>query len=89
MEYTKGTWYTLNPAEGMVAHEETGNTIARCIWALNDEEYQNNCRLIAAAPELLEALKDIQALLWGAPIRPEINKAFYIAEDAIEKAEGK
>ena len=54
------------------------------------EEHEANARLIAAAPDLLEALKRIEIIGRGA--RPNISKgtiAGDIARAAIAKAEGK
>lgn len=48
-----------------------------------------NARLIAAAPELLEACKTTEALLWGVPSFSDINKILVIIRKAITKAEGR
>lgn len=55
-------------------------------WALRKKENEANARLIAAAPELLEALQEIAdcgAEAWGED-RPCVR----IARDAIAKATG-
>jgi len=56
MAHTKGPW---EAQDGCVIHMLTGNKIAICVWAKDTEEWKGNARLIAAAPEMLDALKEI------------------------------
>lgn len=46
-----------NAKESEVYEIETGNTVARCDIGGKDEKTEANSKLIAAAPELLEALE--------------------------------
>lgn len=93
MKHTKGPWYTkgksINIADQhIVYNEETGRDIAICYGVGSPGEAEANAHLIAAAPELLKALKDVVEFVddhgdWtGYP-------AFKQAYDAINKAEGK
>ena len=63
MTHTPGPW-KINPRASMVVESESGRTIASCgAYTSNTEntepENQANARLIAAAPELLEALEAV------------------------------
>lgn len=58
-------------------HLSHGNGISR-------SEAKANAKLIAAAPELLEALKTCEEVLWMHT--PEINKSGFNPNDAINKA---
>jgi hypothetical protein len=59
---------------------------AICFVTLQSEEVQANTRLIAAAPELLEALKSYIATM--SPNSVEADEKWLIAKAAIAKAEG-
>lgn len=95
---TPGPW--TNEAGMIVAPD--GEVVCQ-LWSKREEDYENaeaNGRLIAAAPDLLEALKamdDLIEKLWGAvpwgktfnlPVA-ELNAAPLQAKRAIAKAEGK
>jgi hypothetical protein len=55
MKYTSGTWYAR---EGQIYPEETGKTLVLIpYFDETNEEQKANAQLIAAAPELFEALK--------------------------------
>lgn len=58
MKHTSGPW-KLIPNDGLIL-VSTSNRPAAVIYAVNskDEEYVANANLIAAAPELLEALEE-------------------------------
>jgi hypothetical protein len=54
--HTPGEWHTH---DGQIYPLETGVTLALIpYWDEENEEHQANARLIAAAPDLLEALKE-------------------------------
>lgn len=74
-----------NPSGGLGKHVATVNRYLREGW-IHDERLvaEPNARLIAAAPELLEALRSIAGLTGP----DAIIHARDIAADAIAKAEG-
>lgn len=58
---------------------------------IQEGEHMYNAKLMAAAPDMLEALKNVLTLAvlkWGN-LDPEANTAFDHARAAIAKAEGK
>lgn len=73
--HTKGQWHVNTGKDGAVIHSDV--TIANI--PLDAAAWQANARLIAAAPDLLEAL---EAILAGEPF--SIKKA----QAAINKAKG-
>lgn len=98
--YTKGEWVTGKTKfwEQCIYHKESGYLVAKAINRKreaeaineNDEETLSNARIIAAAPDLLEALKFI---LNDCPIQGEdavlsVN-GYNKACNAIAKAEGR
>lgn len=93
-EHTKGTWIVDSAIPYLVNREEDNRRIAYI--APNDQ--QANAHLIAAAPDLLEALIEVAAsLAWNAhgecraindgPIMPSAM-AIEVARAAIAKAKG-
>jgi hypothetical protein len=76
-------WYSVGPAKVEVSYNLT---------ALQDDEWKANARLIAAAPELLEALQECVELLEF--LSPEVrggyspDGAYAKANSAIAKALG-
>ena len=94
MEHTKGTWKATrwNIGDGWRVHvlhtadNDTHDAICDLETWQTDKETVANARLIAAAPELLEALKTII----GGENRYEINYTDYMtAVSAIARAEGR
>ena len=64
MKHTPGPWFVLKPERGLCAihaRMEEGNTIREVTVASKVDMF--DARLIAAAPELLEALKALVAYM--------------------------
>ena len=91
-QHTPGTWYTSDKGpsgphyQGQVAVEETGRTIA----ITYDDEGGHNARLIAAAPEMLDALKTagqvLDSMLNGQGLEADnMDKALMAINHAIAK----
>ena len=90
-EHTPGPW-TVHSCE-MHPHHEITAECGRRIATQNDHhdgQDKANARLIAAAPELLTALRAVLACpaMCDDAAHPETVKAKEIAMDAITKAEG-
>jgi hypothetical protein len=92
-KYTKGPWHIgAGNGEGSVFADtgrtrlEQGGTTLYSICSVtlgwNDAEDAANARLIAAAPELLEAIKDAIEIIEGTGLDASIQRA------AIAKATG-
>lgn len=98
MKHTKGEW---NAKGSIVYSLESGKDVARCDIGGRDEETEANARLIASAPELLEALKVAhervvameEAMKEGSPWAAEdqylTDEACKKVRLAIAKAEGR
>jgi hypothetical protein len=88
MSYTKGPW-SLTEFRGCFAYVSSvyHGDLARVVWRMEDDEHTPECeanaRLIAAAPDLLEALKNV---IRGVP---DTWDGVIKARAAINKAEGK
>ena len=85
-KHTPGPWKTSHGRRGAASqvHSALGSVICGIIYATSKEggDMKANARLIAAAPDLLEALDKIE--------RETIDKKIQeIARKAIQKAEGK
>ena len=84
--HTPGPWY-LNPRGWVV--QSTGDIVTRLECSYNKEA---DARLIAAAPELLEALEELERLtVWVGgqnPVHDAIETAKRNARAAIAKARG-
>ena len=100
VKHTPGPWFT-DGIDGLSIHQRTGERTYRFI-ALTDSEHDTgrtddaaraedmaNARLIAAAPELLEAARDAYALLEANGWRSPQVKLHGILRAAIAKAEGR
>src|SRR5271165_5079056 len=89
-EHTPGPWrwWRVLAVEGVAG----GIVIADCGPSRSgycDSETEANARLIAAAPDMLEALKEFVAYSECHCAEPECPPCAYcMAEQAIEKAEG-
>ena len=74
-EYTPGPWITEHVGDCVeVVNEETLFTIARC-GIKNGARSEANARLIAAAPELLEALEDVLSSEPGPSLNDRVRAA--------------
>lgn len=57
-KHSKGPWVCVKEKSGMYGIEQPGGYyIAETIDGMEDSEHEANAHLIAAAPELLEALR--------------------------------
>ena len=70
--------------------ESGGPSLEQCVaWIIPSRfggtQHEANANLIAAAPDLLEALK---AVIEYLPLKPHVNSAYNRAQVAIAKAEG-
>lgn len=84
-EHTKGPW-TVHPIKSWVT-DPTGEAVCGMLWptySRTEEETLANARLIAAAPEMLEALKNIENDDERIP-----SSAWNLVRSAIAKATGK
>lgn len=106
-QHTPGPW-KVNTAQkeswnsvGLIIHAPDGSAIAMS-GGYNSDECKSNARLIAAAPKMLEALKEAEARLrslahiFNAPNftdryddGPLTERTLGIVTDAIAQAEGK
>lgn len=92
-EYTKGPW-EKNGVNGV--HKRVSDHYAYCIATTDGDDREANARLIAAAPDLLEALKlvDENTALLGESDGVEVYRATLTGREVkyiralIAKAEG-
>lgn len=99
MSHTPGPWRVIvNPVRGVIVKGPNGVIIASrplCKeWKRNEELYAN-ARLIAAAPEMYEALEELRDKVWriidlhrDSEARAEANMALERANAALAKARG-
>lgn len=84
--FTKGKW----KADGAFIRDENGFGIGMCgAKTRSEEERSDNVKLIAAAPELLEACEEI--FTWHDLVKqdyPEMLRPFIQVGKAIAKAKG-
>jgi len=89
-EYTSGLWHTT----GNEIRANSGLILAKLYEHLpinqSIEEARSNLRLMAAAPELLEALENVQRdINWMLNNRQFLNQdVFNYLDEAIKKAKG-
>lgn len=91
-KHTRGPWEVETRPKGFTIYGEDSTLVVSREFFRNTEtqEHHANARLIAAAPELLDAAQAARAILqacgeWGNPfIAPQVK----IIEDAIKKATG-
>ena len=105
MSHTPGPWYdwlphgcdggcrTIRTEEGRARGSYHGAEIAYTCGLADDDEDKANARLIAAAPDLLEALKAITKVEMperdNSAWREVVQTIKNIARDAIKSAEGR
>ena len=91
-KHTPGPWSrNIKPAHKYVTVWSGRNTHVAYVATgapLSNDEIEANIRLIAAAPELLEALKALRAAVVEYEDDDDLDAAKYGADDAIAKAEG-
>jgi len=101
MTMTPEDWASLCSGEYPITIVRRGQDVIAAVWADGDEEEQANAHLIAAAPEMYEALEDgrerlikIAAILNGGELTPaKRREAYTLAYDgkqtaALAKARG-
>ena len=93
-KHTPGPWFAEDLIEGtdqefIGVSSDNVNNIAD-VWAIDttQEQCQANARLIAAAPELLEALRSAHHMLTRDYIDPAKMAVVYKCSEAIELATG-
>lgn len=99
-KHTPGPWGVhgddgtlIGPSNGkqMIAGAKHSHVVKE--WAVSLEEAQANARLIAAAPDMLAALREVVSSCCGDTLneaaRERKTHALYLAAAAIKKAEGR
>lgn len=96
MERTKGNWYSSYHGERDGFERYSVNTDTHLICSLGvrttSDETSANAQLIAAAPDMYEALKALHKVFFedfNTAYTPKQNKALFDALEALAKAEGK
>ena len=103
-KHTAGTWRAVGKGTGskvagedgriMVLHPDGQRIIACCSTGyssketISEEERAANAKLIAAAPELLNALINLMPLVDREDVSDEWFQEFRAAQEAINKATG-
>lgn len=96
-KHTPGKWFAASREgddwDSVVPVEGTSSEICQCFHASqrleNLDECEANARLVAAAPELLEALKELRDRIPEPPNGwPELDRVKR-ADSAVAKAEGR
>jgi hypothetical protein len=77
-QHTPGPWHTAGDQGVQIRSEK--HQIAK-VWTMRGNEWKANARLIAAAPDLLEALQHLM-VAHGE----QLDYAFQQAQEAIAKA---
>ncbi len=95
MNYTKGEWYVDPNYDWVRAKEIDGRVVANCT-GYDREQQRANANLIAASPEMHEALKlikrdfgDGKNVFWHTLVNPPNQTTFgKIIDGVLAKAEG-
>jgi hypothetical protein len=69
-QHTPGPWHTAGEQGVQIRSEK--HQIAK-VWAMRGNEWKANARLIAAAPEMLEALKDAYPHIANDALRERVG----------------
>jgi len=90
-KYTPGPWQykpDLCKDDNVFAGEKRTANVFGAADTWYETEFEANARLIAAAPELLEACKTAMRILalWGGNDCPEENRALFMMQNAFEMA---
>jgi hypothetical protein len=90
MKHTQGEWIARNRGVTIFDREAQKELLIAVAYGEEPEERKANIHLIAAAPELLAALKRVLSILESEPEACGIYIEHQrIAREAITKAEGK
>lgn len=87
-KFTKGEWIDLKRSVGVCISDSVFGICYVCNW-MSKKESEANAKLIAAAPELLEALNDLvlaSDLSSNSPVVGNWNELIKNAKNAIKKA---
>lgn len=86
-KHTKGPWLVNGDQVEVSAEHNDGYRVCDVFGP----DYKANALLIAAAPDLLDALKALSASIFvsDAPQVPDLSSAIRMTIDAIAKAEGR
>lgn len=96
--YTKGEWtcHPIDGTEGRVWDAETTETVIATVSLSydtleNTSQTEANAHLIASAPDMYEALKEIEHLCSGSAFRQDTDQQIIAGKcfSALAKAEGK
>ena len=86
-KHTPGPWgVIIGDAGPIVFSGNKGSMVATCTKRITSTERESNARLIAAAPELLEALQDMIDSVIVLDVTESERSLVSAAENAIAKA---
>lgn len=92
MKHTKGEWFVATDNNVYSQHGDARIAIVEADFNISEQEAEANARLIAAAPELLEALqillKSHRQLTFNANHSLSDSPIEEMAANAIKKAKG-
>lgn len=88
-KHTRGPWTTHTNQKSFGIYDDSGAVVATVYWSpITHERRTADARLIAAAPDLLEALRKASDILHLINNDGEYTEECAIARAAIAKAEG-
>lgn len=94
MEYTTGEWYREG-SFSIHVKSECYNVLVATVedYDINSTEKESNANLIAAAPDMYEALKralqDLNESVQRCNMEKSCARTIHLSEQALSKAEGK